>query len=54
MKEDLNLLVVTSGVGISLNIVADNHGCAAMVEVSRAYVFADVEINSTSLFDNPD
>ena len=49
MKEDLNLLVLTSGVGISLNVLADNLGCAAVVEVSRAYVFADVEINSTSI-----
>ena len=34
MKEDLNLLVLSSGSGISLNVLADNQGCAAVAEES--------------------
>ena len=35
MKEDLNLLVLSIAVaGISLNVLADNQGCAAVVEES--------------------
>ena len=37
MKEDLNMLVLTSGVGTSLNAWADNQCSAAVVEESWAY-----------------
>ena len=34
MKDDLKLLVLSSGSGYFFNVVADNHGCAAVVEES--------------------